>query len=69
MKLSKQELEYCKSITDNGIIEHLRGKIYFNAGTYGITFMKRGIFDFADIYTINDFRNKTLSQINNELKL
>jgi hypothetical protein len=68
MKISKIELDYCKSILDFTSIEHLRGKIYFRAGTYGITFLKRGKFDFASIGTINDFRNKTLIEINNEMK-
>lgn len=67
MKLSKQDFEYCKSIIDNSKIEHLRGKIYFHAGSFGITFMKREKFEFNNIGTINDFRNKSLSEINNEL--
>lgn len=68
MKLTKIDLEYCKSITDTATIEHLKSKIFFRAGTFGITFMKRGKFDFINIGTINDFRNKTLSKINNELQ-
>jgi hypothetical protein len=68
MKISKIDLEYCKTILDFNSIEHLRGKIYFRAGTFGITFMKRGKFDFINIGTINDFRNKSILEINNELK-
>jgi len=68
MKLSKTDLDYCKSITDFTTIEHLKSKIFFRAGTFGITFMKRGKFDFINIGTINDFRNKSLSEINNELQ-
>jgi hypothetical protein len=68
MKISQIELDYCKSILDSASIEHLRGKIYFIAGTIGLTFMKREKFDFADIASINDFRKKTLTEINNEIK-
>jgi hypothetical protein len=68
MKLTKKDFDYCKSITDNNSIEHLKSKIYFKAGTVGITFMKRTKFDFIDIATVNHFRDKTLTEINNYLE-